>query len=93
MGTELLSNYIRENYDVHEWRHACTILHNDFPHEFKDITELLEQFKFLKSWINIGGGSKSKVSGAIDSFLTKRGWKEKKFSTSVKVDKFGTVAI
>jgi hypothetical protein len=86
MGTELLSKYIHENYDIHEWRHACAILHNDFPKEFKDLTELLEQFKFLKSWINVGGGSKSKVSGAIDSFLNKRSWKEKKFSTSVKVD-------
>jgi hypothetical protein len=86
MSTELLSDYIRANYDVHEWRHACAILFNDFPDEFKDITKLLEQFKFPKSWINVGGGSKSKVSGAIDSFLSKRGWKEKKFSTSVKVD-------
>jgi hypothetical protein len=86
MGTELLSKIIHENYAVHEWRHACAILHNDFPEEFKDISELLEDFKFLKSWIVVGGGSKSKVAGAMDSFLTKRGWQEKKFSTSVKVD-------
>jgi hypothetical protein len=86
MGVELLSNFIRENYDVHEWRHACAILHNDFPDEFKDITDLLEQFKFYKKWINIGGGSKSKVSGAMDSFLGKKGWKETKFATSIKVD-------
>jgi hypothetical protein len=86
MGTELLSKIIHENYAVHEWRHACAILHNDFPKEFKDISELLENFKFLKSWIVVGGGSKSKVAGAMDSFLTKRGWQEKKFSTSVKVD-------
>jgi hypothetical protein len=86
MGTELLSKYIHENYDVHEWRHACAILNNDFPKEFKDISDLLENFKFKKSWITIGGGSKSKVAGAMDSFLSKRGWIEKKFSTSVKVD-------
>jgi hypothetical protein len=86
MGIELLSNYIRENYEVHEWRHACSILHNDFPVEFKDITDLLEQFKFYKSWITIGGGSKSKVSGAMDSYLSQRNWKEKKFATSIKVD-------
>lgn len=86
MGTELLSKYIHKNYELHEWRHACAILHNDFPHEFKDISDLLEQFKFKKSWINIGGGSKSKVSDAMDTFLAQRGWKEKKFSTSVKVD-------
>ena len=86
MGIELLSDYVRENFDVHEWRHACAILHNDFPKEFKDITDILEQFKFRKSWITVGGGSKSKVSNAMDSFLSKRGWKEKKFSTSIKVD-------
>ena len=86
MGTELLSEYIHKNYDVHEWRHACAILHNDFTEEFEDISDLLENFKLQKSWIIVGGGSKSKVSGALDSFLGKRGWIEKKFSTSVKVD-------
>jgi len=86
MGTELFSDYIRANYFVHEWRHACAILKNDFFNEFVDISQLLEQFRFRKSWINIGGGSKSKVAGAMDSFLTKRGWQEKKFDTSIKID-------
>jgi hypothetical protein len=86
MGIELLSDYIRENYEVREWRHACAILNNDFPFEFKDIHELLEQFKFNKSWITVGGGSKSKVAKAMDSFLGKKGWIEKKFETSVNVD-------
>jgi len=39
-----------------------------------------------KSWIQEGGGSKSKVSNAIDSFLYMRGWIEKEFETSVHVD-------
>ena len=34
----------------------------------------------------VGGGSKSEVSKAIDNFLSDRGWVEKEFSTSVKVD-------
>jgi hypothetical protein len=86
MGTELLSKYIHENYAVHEWRHACAILHNDFPNEFRDITDILEQFQLHKSWINVGGGRKSKVADALDSVLNKKGWAEKKFSTSIKVD-------
>ncbi|MFC2032476.1 BglII/BstYI family type II restriction endonuclease [Chloroflexota bacterium] len=86
MGIDLLSSFIRENYEIHEWRHACAILHNDFIYEFNDITTLLEQFRLKKSWITVGGGSKSKVSNAIDSFLISRGWAEKKFSTSIKVD-------
>jgi len=86
MGIELLSNYIRENYFVYEWRHACAILNSDFPDEFKDISDLLENFKLRKSWITVGGGNKSKVSDAMDSFLKTKGWEPKNFMTSIKVD-------
>jgi hypothetical protein len=33
MGTELLPKSILENFEVHEWKHACAILKNDFPQE------------------------------------------------------------
>jgi hypothetical protein len=86
MGIELLPQSILDNYEVHEWKHACAILQSDFPNEWKDIIDLLDQFAFCKSWITIGGGRKSKVSDAIDAYLYKRGWVEKVFATSVKVD-------
>lgn len=86
MGVGLLPKQIRDNYEVHEWKHACAILANDFPDEWNDIIELLKQFRLCKSWITVGGGSKSAVAIAIDEFLNKRGWVEKEFSTSVKVD-------
>jgi len=86
MGVELLPKQIRDNYEVHEWKHACAILANDFPDEWKDIIELLKQFQLCKSWITVSGGSKSAVAMAIDEFLFKRGWIEKEFSTSLRVD-------
>ncbi len=86
MGTELLPKIILEKFEVHEWKHACAILKADFPNEWKDLIDLLNNFKFCKSWIFEGGGRKSKVSEAIDNFLYERGWKEKKFETSIKVD-------
>jgi hypothetical protein len=86
MGTELLPKTILENYEVHEWKHACAILKNDFPQEWADILALLEQFILCKSWLTVGGGGKSQVSGAIDRFLYASGWIEKEFLTSVKVD-------
>jgi len=87
MGIELLPKSILKKCEVHEWKHACAILHNDFPNEWKDVIELLDQFVFNKSWIKVGGGRKSLVSEAIDKFLYARGWIEKEFDTSVKVDK------
>lgn len=86
MGLELLSKSIRKNYEVHEWKHACAILKHDFPNEWKDIIDLLEQFRLCKSWVTEPGGRKSKVSDAIDTFLYDRDWQEKEFKTSVKVD-------
>ena len=59
MGLELLPRFIRENYEVHEWKHACAILNRDFPKEWVDIVKLLEQFRLRKSWITQGGGRKS----------------------------------
>lgn len=86
MGIELLPEYILQHYEVHEWKHACAILKNDFPKEWKDILFLLKNFRFCKSWISMGGGGKSKVSSSIDKVLQGRGWIEKDFQTSFKVD-------
>jgi len=86
MGTELLPQSILNKYEVHEWKHACAILKNDFPLEWQDIINLLDQFILCKTWITVGGGRKSKVADAIDNFLYQHGWVEKVFSTSVKVD-------
>lgn len=41
LGTDLLPNTIREKYEVHEWKHACAILKNDFPTEWDDLIALL----------------------------------------------------
>ncbi|OHB74905.1 MAG: restriction endonuclease [Planctomycetes bacterium RBG_16_55_9] len=86
MGIDNLPEVIRQNYEVHEWKHACAILEHDFPSEWKDIIDLLDQFRLRKSWIIVGGGRKSSISDAIDGFLLARGWQEKDFATSVKVD-------
>lgn len=77
---------VRRDYEVLEWKHAIAVLKTDFPNEYKDILDLLKQFKLRKSWISKGGGNKSELADHIDHFLGKRGWIEKKFDTAVKVD-------
>jgi len=86
MGIEHIPQKILDDYEIQEWKHACAILEKDFPSEFKDIIDLLSQFRLCKSWIEIGGGNKSGVSDNIDGFLFDKGWEEKNFSTSVRVD-------
>lgn len=86
MAIELLPEFIRNNYEVHEWKHACAILNNDFPAEWNDIVGVLSSFRWNRSWVSVGGGRKSRVSEAIDSEMYARGWVEKQFTTEILVD-------
>ena len=86
MKQELLPPFVREHYEIHEWRHALAILKGDFPNEWQDIEDLLTNFRLCKSWLTQGGGRKSGVSEAIDGFLYARNWEEKEFTTSIQVD-------
>ena len=86
MTTDLLPSFVHDHYEVHEWKHACAILHQDFPNEWSDIIDVLQDFRLHKSWITNPGGRKSRVSAYIDQYLYDRGWTEKEFETSVLVD-------
>jgi hypothetical protein len=81
-----LPRFIDDKYVVREWRHAGAVLQTDFPSEWADICTVLTNFRLKKSHISVGGGGKSLVSQSIDSEFEKRGWKEKKFQTEIKVD-------
>lgn len=86
MGTDLLPEFIRDHYEIGESKHACAILRHDFPSEWDDVIQVLTQFRLRRSWITVGGGSKSAVSGWIDTQLYERGWAEKQFDAEIVVD-------
>jgi len=77
---------IAASYEVHEWRHGIALLEHVYTDEWNDIIEVLRGFRLCKSFIEVGGGNKSKVSGAIDGALYDRGWDEKDFATAIIVD-------
>ena len=85
---KFLPDEIRKGYQVYEWRHACAVLRNDFPSEYKDIVDILLNFRLNRSAILSPGGQKSKVASAIDeAFYSKNPpWIEKNFSTQIVVD-------
>jgi hypothetical protein len=86
MSIEDIPKYLQENYEIHEWKHAITILKGDFADEWKDIVDVLTEFTLKKSWINVAGGRKSLVADWLDTQLTNKGWEEKAFDTKVTVD-------
>ena len=86
MTVDLLPAFIRNHYEIHESKHACAILKQDFPQVWNEIIEVLTAFRLRKSWLTVGGGRKSKVSEYIDSELYARGWVEKQFQTAILLD-------
>ncbi len=86
MSLSVFPQKLLDNYEVYQWRHACAILSTDFPEEFDDIVSTLSEFRLKKSWILEAGGRKSKISDWLDSNLSRKGWKPKKFDTKIIVD-------
>jgi len=87
MTLDILPEFIREYYEVHEWKHAIAILHNDFSEEYKDVVEVLTDFRLRRSDILTPGGGKSPIASKIDREFFNRGWRKKTFKTSVVIDK------
>lgn len=86
MRSQRLPGFVRENYEIHEWRHALAILHSDFPDELGGLVDVLTRFRLNKSWIKVAGGHKSKVAEWIDGELRRHGWRPREFDTKITVD-------
>jgi hypothetical protein len=86
MGLDLIPNDIRDKYEIHEWRHATSILKEDFPIQWDDVIAQLRSFELRESSIVSAGGGKSPISKYLDTFLYSRNWTEKLFDTSKIID-------
>ncbi len=78
--------FVREHYEIHEWRHASAVLYKDFPEEWENIMSVLTDFRLLKSHIRVGGGNKSNVASTLDRSFFALGWRETHFDTRIVVD-------
>lgn len=80
------SQIIESKYDIYEFRHAGTILKNDFPEEYDQLTKLLENFVVTYDDIITPGGRKSPIAVSFDGALYGTGWKEKKWDVTINID-------
>lgn len=86
MSYSLIPHAIAENYKVHEWRNAIAVLATAHQAEWCDVVDCLSAFTFSRADLLEGGGAKGRIASRLDSFLYRRGWKEKKFNTRITVD-------
>jgi restriction endonuclease BglII len=86
MGLELIPESLNTRYHIEERWHACAILARDFPEQFQDIIDCLNEFQLVRSEVIAWGGRKTKIASRFDQFLCGRGWQEKKTSIAMSVD-------
>jgi hypothetical protein len=73
-------------YEIEDYRHAAAILANEFPQEFKEICEVLRQFRITEADITEKGGSESQIPKKLSLLLRPLGWNENKLSAKMVVD-------
>ena len=72
---------------MHEWRNGLAVLTAACPDEWRDVAEVLREFRLHHTEIARPGGRKSLIADRIDGGFKKRGWREKRFDTRIVVDK------
>ncbi len=83
---DLVPNDIQDLYEVREWRNALAILAAAHPDEWREIIEVLSNFRLLRSDIMTPGGRKSLIAGRLDQHFERLGWREKGFDARIVVD-------
>jgi Restriction endonuclease BglII len=86
LSLELLPAFVRDTYEIHEWRHASAVLSVDFPQEWADILAVLAEFRLYRSEVATPGGGRSPIAIRIDGHFAALGWRERGFKTRVVVD-------
>ena len=88
MSVLLFPQYIRDNYEIEEYRNGISVLRHAFPNEWNDLVDLLSAFVLRRSEVIAPGGRKSTVADQLDSFLYARGWGETEFKPSIHLDEY-----
>jgi hypothetical protein len=92
LGKALFPADIRNSYQIEERHHACSILKTDFSMQWRDLIEVLRNFRLKKSELSTPGGNKSPIARALDGLFFQRGWVEKSFDIKVTADGRETLA-
>jgi hypothetical protein len=59
MSVLLFPQYIRDNYEIEEYRNGISVLRHAFPNGWNDLVDLLSAFVLRRSEVIAPGGRKS----------------------------------
>lgn len=86
MVLDAIPAFVKASYMTKEVHHATAVLERDFPEQWKDLLEVLNEFRLYRTEVIAPGGGRSPIAMRLDRAFQKRGWDEHKFETSIRVD-------
>jgi len=73
-----------EKFEIHSYRNAATILKGSYPDHFREITEILAEFKIDTNMIRTPGGNKGPIAKYVDTLFSD-GWVESQIQANLTV--------
>lgn len=81
---KIFSGELRKKFEIHSYRNAATILSQNFPVQYQQITDALESFIITESMIREPGGSKGSIAKYVDTLFADD-WVETRISADLVV--------
>lgn len=82
--TALFSDDIRRKFEIYSYRNAASILSQNFPAQWLDLTTVLENFSIPRDYIRRPGGSKSLIAHHVDTLFSDE-WVESRITADLHV--------
>lgn len=80
----VLAGDIRSRYEFLEVRNACAVMKAVSPEEWKDITDMLGNFRFSANLLLRAGGNNSEIAETLNRELRDRDWHECAYKLEMK---------
>jgi hypothetical protein len=84
--THLIPAVFHQRYEVVEWRNATGVLSTACTQEWSDIQSVLLSFRPTVAEFDAPGGSISDMAVALAGAFRAIGWRNKKFTTRIRID-------
>jgi CRISPR-associated protein Csd2 len=76
---------IKSLYEIHDFKHAATILAKEFSSEFEEICNGLRKFRFEIKDLTEAGGNESNIPKLFSDIMRPLGWEEKNLGAELNV--------
>jgi CRISPR-associated protein Csd2 len=85
----LRENYINEEinnlYEVYDYKHALTLLKNEFINEYSEIVNSLLKFRFSLTDLLKPGGNETNIPKLFSGILRPQGWREMRLEAELSI--------